>query len=307
MPLELTECMRQYFSFLSFSAMTYNELLLQKEWWQKCNEILGRDHYRCRDCGRLGFHNGYNYMKVNRIEEIDALLEGWTFNDVVFSKFWADIPTRSPHLFKHIKFDKKSDIDGVSVYDLNLYESETDMFCDVFEIPEKVIAVCNGNIVNLDATAYRYGSIIKKKNSSNTYSWAYLFEFPCELANEIYVNIEYSMLSSINFNITSGNRVITIRYSLYSFQLKGLNIHHTHYTRGCKPWEYENDSLVTLCEDCHKKRHETSRIPLYDQDNRLISNLVPCNRCGGSGYLPQYSHVEHGICFKCYGEGTVIG
>ena len=67
--------------------MTYNELLQQKEWWQKCNEILSRDRYKCRDCGCFGFHNGYNYMKVNRIEEIDALLNGWTFNGVVFSKF----------------------------------------------------------------------------------------------------------------------------------------------------------------------------------------------------------------------------
>ena len=29
--------------------MTYNELLQQKEWWVKCNEILSRDHYTCRD------------------------------------------------------------------------------------------------------------------------------------------------------------------------------------------------------------------------------------------------------------------
>lgn len=292
--------------------MTYNELLNQKEWWQKCNEILSRDHYRCRDCGHLGFHNGYNYMKVNRIEEIDSLFKEWTFNGVAFSKFWADIPILNPNQVKDIKFEKKYDNDGVYVYDLNLLESINNLFRDVY--PEKVIAVSKANIDYLDATMYTYCGIIKKAISSYASGWAYLFEFPCVISNDIYVNIEYSMPYMIDhvpyeriiFNITLGNRLIFIRFSLYSFHLKGLNIHHTYYTRECKPWEYENDSLVTLCEDCHKKRHENTRIPLYDQEKRLISNLIPCDRCGGSGYLPQYNHVEHGICFKCNGEGAVI-
>ena len=297
---------------IDIMIMTYNELLNQKEWWQKCNEILSRDHYRCRDCGHLGFHNGYNYMKVNRIEEIDSLFKEWTFNGVAFSKFWADIPILNPNQVKDIKFEKKYDNDGVYVYDLNLLESINNLSRGVY--PEKVIAVSKANIDHLDATMYTYCGIIKKPVSSYASGWAYLFEFPCVISNNIYVNIEYSMPFIINhvpyeriiFNITLGNRLIFIRFSLYSFHLKGLNIHHTYYTRECKPWEYENDSLVTLCEDCHKKRHENTRIPLYDQEKRLISNLIPCDRCGGSGYLPQYNHIEHGICFKCYGEGTVI-
>ena len=297
--------------------MTYNELLQQKEWWQKCNEILSRDHYRCKDCGCLGFHNGYNYMRVNQIEELDTLLDGWTFNGVAFSRFWADIPTREPNIVEGIIFEKKcNSIDGINIYNLNLVESKTNLFADFSSYPEKVIAVSNANIIidNLDATLYEYCNSIKKGDSSDAYGWAYLFEFPCSISDAIFVNIEYSMpfiidhvpLERIIINVTCGSRLISIRFTLDSFRLKGLNIHHTHYTRGCKPWEYENDSLVTLCEDCHKERHETSRIPLYDQEKRLISNLAPCDRCGGSGYLPQYSHVEHGICFKCYGEGTVL-
>jgi len=31
-----------------------------------------------------------------------------------------------------------------------------------------------------------------------------------------------------------------------------LNVHHAFYTKGKKPWEYENDTLFTYCEDCHK-------------------------------------------------------
>lgn len=31
-----------------------------------------------------------------------------------------------------------------------------------------------------------------------------------------------------------------------------LNVHHFAYRRGLAPWEYRNNELVTLCEDCHK-------------------------------------------------------
>lgn len=289
--------------------MTYDELLNQKEWWQKRNEILNRDHYRCKDCGCLGFHNGYNYMKVNQIEEIDAMLKEWTFNGMEFSKFWADIPNRKPHPCEDIIFEKKYDNEGIFVYLLSF----TNVIFSFCEYPEDVIAVYRGNIDTLDATAYKYTNIKREGDSSD--ASAYLFEFPFAMSNDIYLNIVYSTsffnfnnqppCERIIFNITFGNRVISIRFLLSSFPLKGLNVHHTYYIKGCKPWEYENDSLVTLCEDCHKKRHETSRIPLYDHSKRLISNLFPCGRCGGSGYLPQYSHVEHGICFKCYGEGVV--
>lgn len=31
-----------------------------------------------------------------------------------------------------------------------------------------------------------------------------------------------------------------------------LNVHHMYYERGLSPWEYPNESLQTLCEDCHE-------------------------------------------------------
>lgn len=34
-----------------------------------------------------------------------------------------------------------------------------------------------------------------------------------------------------------------------------LNVHHRHYVKGAKPWEYKNHALVCLCEPCHKRRH----------------------------------------------------
>lgn len=40
---------------------------------------------------------------------------------------------------------------------------------------------------------------------------------------------------------------------------KTLNVHHTYYLRGAAPWEYPNESLLTLCEDCHESRGEATR------------------------------------------------
>jgi hypothetical protein len=33
-----------------------------------------------------------------------------------------------------------------------------------------------------------------------------------------------------------------------------LNVHHkVPYRKNTKPWEYKDDELITICEDCHKK------------------------------------------------------
>lgn len=37
-----------------------------------------------------------------------------------------------------------------------------------------------------------------------------------------------------------------------------LNVHHTYYEKGRKPWEYPNESLKCLCADCHAELHDTT-------------------------------------------------
>lgn len=36
---------------------------------------------------------------------------------------------------------------------------------------------------------------------------------------------------------------------------KSLHAHHIYYERGLKPWEYDNECIITLCEDCHNEIH----------------------------------------------------
>jgi len=35
-----------------------------------------------------------------------------------------------------------------------------------------------------------------------------------------------------------------------------LNVHHCFYVAGRDPWEYENECLQTLCEECHSESRE---------------------------------------------------
>lgn len=40
---------------------------------------------------------------------------------------------------------------------------------------------------------------------------------------------------------------------------KTLHVHHINYNRGCKPWEYDDCDLTSLCEDCHESVEELIR------------------------------------------------
>lgn len=82
-----------------------------------------------------------------------------------------------------------------------------------------------------------------------------------------------------------------------------LHVHHKHYIYGLDPWEYKDSELTTLCEKCHSKIHLEGDVPVYYLEEGSLKKAVlePCYRCGGTGYLPQYRHVQDGICFRCYG------
>ena len=85
---------------------------------------------------------------------------------------------------------------------------------------------------------------------------------------------------------------------VYSNKKLGLQVHHLHYVMGKLPWEYSDDQMLTLCRDCHAELHQKEEIPVF------CSGV--CAKCGGSGFLPEYSHVWDGVCFECSGTGYVF-
>lgn len=85
-----------------------------------------------------------------------------------------------------------------------------------------------------------------------------------------------------------------------------LNIHHKFYIKGKKPWEYDNEALISLCSNCHKETHERMDIFVYSEVGDKLYEAKICNRCGGSGYLDCFDYFMSGVCFQCWGEGVVF-
>ncbi len=48
----------------------------------------------------------------------------------------------------------------------------------------------------------------------------------------------------------------------------GLQIHHGFYGKSVEPWEYEDNTLYCLCDDCHEKA-ETARRAVYAELARI--------------------------------------
>ena len=40
---------------------------------------------------------------------------------------------------------------------------------------------------------------------------------------------------------------------------KTLHVHHKIYIAGYDPWEYDDDTLITYCEDCHEKETDAQK------------------------------------------------
>ena len=50
--------------------------------------------------------------------------------------------------------------------------------------------------------------------------------------------------------------------------------------------------------------YEYSENQITYQDSEGHSNVkITCGKCGGTGILPCYSHVDNGVCFECMGVG----
>ena len=65
-------------------------------------------------------------------------------------------------------------------------------------------------------------------------------------------------------------------YSGYHLTMPRLNVHHKIYFRNRKLWDYEDDCLVTLCEDCHHYVHSLSDIgiPIVEENSMGQSILI---------------------------------
>lgn len=295
----------------------YKELLKQKEWQIKCNEILSRDYYVCQDCGKLGFHNGHSYATFHDIIEVEKIMNMWRIDGCTISDFCSRLDSYNLEHFREIKL---KDLDAFNISDRYLLNFS--LYCKgskYFGYRPRGLAY--GNFISdircdkLDIGGIKLDNVVKHKFLEITHNWLWAFKFDRELAKNVhfFVNGNNNYIPGTD-KFDFGNYNISINYGRYLLVLsinsnielfKGLNIHHMYYIKGNKPWEYEDSALITLCEECHKKRHMSAPVAIRDSNMIITKFLSTCDRCGGSGYLPQYEHFQHGICFRCGGEGVV--
>lgn len=284
--------------------MEYCSLLQEDQWKVKCMSILDRDHCICQDCHKKGIHS--TYFPINTINDLEeyfpnALLNGKKLSDYLEDCDWTNnirtpIRTLSKHIADNIFFSSFETYDIWTHYD----------FISEREISEinyrKAIDNClqmNYNDILISGRMFAF-SVVESISKSN------------------YAAIKYhcggntSLLETLELHIFYNNKLYYLYFSHLNyidknpiFTFATLHIHHKYYIKGRNPWEYENDALVTLCADCHQKRHQTTNIPMFSSTKELLkSNLPICDRCQGRGYIPQYYYHCEGICFKCFGEGV---
>lgn len=85
---------------------------------------------------------------------------------------------------------------------------------------------------------------------------------------------------------------------------KTLHVHHKQYFKGRMAWEYGDDELIVLCEDCHKEEHNLDEIIkriLSQTDSRQVLALLS----GAFGDALNFTQEEFAFCSR-QSEGVFL-
>lgn len=134
------------------------------------------------------------------------------------------------------------------------------------------------------------------------------------------MNYEDQLMTESWFKLTEAVRARDQRVCRNCEVGHRLEVHHVFYIRGRKAWEYPLEAFMTFCRDHHRAAHDKPT-PVFQDDgditygpNAVVIDIIPprgrgqrfeiCIKCDGVGILPQYDHIEAGMCFACHGEGV---
>ena len=284
--------------------MDYHSLLQEDQWKVKCMAILERDHCICQDCHKKGIHS--TYFPINNIEDIEELFPNTLFNGMKLTCYLQNC-----EWIKNIRVPVR--ISSKLIAD-NIFYS----YFETYDIWTHYDFISNYELSEIHFRKAIDNELQMEYNNIKIDGRMFAFSFEEKVSNTNYAAIKYhcggnsSLLEILEIHIFYNNKLYYLYFSHLNyidkkpvFNFTQLHIHHKYYIKDRNPWEYENEALVTLCAECHQKRHNTTNIPLYSAEKELlITNLPMCNRCQGRGYIPQYHYYCEGICFKCFGEGV---
>lgn len=242
--------------------MTYGDLLLAPEWQERRKEVLLKDSLTCQIC----FNKSYLTTKN-------------------FSTF-ISLKTATEYLYR-----------------VRSYQLETGkLIGGFFKIS------FNPELDTIIKEKKENQTLISFSIDGDSITVEALFELPFKIKPDhpcLKWETGKAGLNDQRLRVSLKNKLVEeIQRNLLEIKwyfVKGLHVHHKYYRINTLPWEYDDNALQTCCLDCHERIHKDQTINLLDKKGKIITSLTPCDRCHGAGWIPKYSHVEGGICFKCYG------
>lgn len=248
--------------------MSYAELLMDIKWQEKRERIISRDNNCCVGCK--------NFSQLPK-------LEFGVFHSVNHAEnkvsIIIDVPLR-PIKMNFLPNHKNLILKDCIYYFYN--EKGRKFLVGIRKMTIQELEAFGKPVTMRDLLNLHVKSLINSTNISFN-----------ELVEQIDFENRFNKLNTIFEQLDTTK----VEWMLFT----GLHVHHTFYQCDKLPWEYPDDSLQTLCIDCHNRLHYNQTIPVLDKNGIEIGKYHYCSRCNGAGWFPKYIHVNNGICFKCRG------
>lgn len=121
-----------------------------------------------------------------------------------------------------------------------------------------------------------------------------------------YVSIKQGEFDTIHHYYWAGNSryeinvrgyILVISFDFrtdFHLAMPRLNVHHKKYYKNRNLWDYPDDCLVTLCEDCHRYIHSLDDvgIPVVEEDEEGKTILI--GKTQPKPYHPKLDHTDLG-------------
>lgn len=91
--------------------------------------------------------------------------------------------------------------------------------------------------------------------------------------------------------------ILTITFHFYAgfhLVMPRLNVHHKVYYRNRDMWDYQDEDLVTLCENCHHYIHSLKDIGIPIVEKQSDGSIKLIGRTQPKSYKPVFDHTDLG-------------
>jgi len=103
-------------------------------------------------------------------------------------------------------------------------------------------------------------------------------------ANSKYIIVVKDYDTIINFDFYSG----------FHLAMPRLNVHHKIYYKNRELWDYQDDCLVTLCENCHHYIHSLKDVSIPIVEEHKDGKTVLVGKTRTMPYQPKLNHTDLG-------------